>query len=136
MSCLWGNDKPMKTSESHSKDLQSQRFEALYRLSQMDTGDLSAIKNFALESAVQTTRSQIGYIYFMNEDETVLTLHAWSKSVMPECRVADPETEYQVVHTGLWGEALRQLKLSISNDIVKKHGAILIAVTRNIYVRV
>jgi hypothetical protein len=39
----------MKTSESHSKDLQSQRFEALYRLSQMDTGDLPAIKSFALE---------------------------------------------------------------------------------------
>ena len=91
MSCLWVNDKSMKTSESHSNDLQSQRFEALYRLSQMDTGDLSAIKDFALEPPVQTTRSQIGYIYFMNEDETVLTLHAWSKSVMPECRVADPE---------------------------------------------
>lgn len=106
----------MKVSESRSQLLQSQRFEALYRLSQMDTGDLVAIKNFALEAAVQTTQSCIGYIYFMNEDETLLTLHAWSESVMPECRVADPETEYQVVHTGLWGEAVRQRKPIITND--------------------
>lgn len=106
----------MNVSESRSQVLQSQRFEALYRLSQMDTDDLVAIKNFALEAAVLATQSRIGYIYFMNEDETLLTLHAWSESVMPECRVVDPETEYQVVLTGLWGEAVRQRKPIITND--------------------
>ncbi len=106
----------MNTSELHKQTLQSQRFESLYHLSQMDQGDLDAIKHFALEAAVQTTQSQIGYIYFMNEDETVLTLHAWSESVMPECLVVDPETEYLVAHTGLWGEAARQRKPIITND--------------------
>jgi PAS domain S-box-containing protein len=106
----------MNSSELRKQTLQSQRFEALYQLSQMDQGDLDAIKHFALEAAVQTTQSQIGYIYFMNEDETVLTLHAWSESVMPECLVVDPETEYLVAHTGLWGEAARQRKAIITND--------------------
>lgn len=99
----------------HKQTLQGQRFEALYHLSQMDPGDLGAIKNFALEAAVQTTQSQIGYIYFMNKDETVLTLHAWSDSVMAECFVVDPDTEYLVAHAGLRGESgfLQQRNLDV-----------------------
>ena len=96
--------------------LQSQRFEALYKLSQMDPNDAQAIKEFALEAAMQITQSKIGYIFFLNEDETVLALHVWSKSVMAECKVFEAKTEFKVADTGLWGEAIRQRKPVISND--------------------
>jgi len=103
-------------SHAHEADLNRARFETLYQLSKMYDEPEKAIKDFALEAAVQMTQSTIGYIYFMNEDETVLSIHAWSKGVMPECAIVEPQTEYLVSETGLWGEAARQRRPIITND--------------------
>jgi PAS domain S-box-containing protein len=92
------------------------RFQILYQLSQMYDESEEVIKDFALEAAVKMTRSKFGYIYFMNEDETLLSLHAWSKDVMSQCTVMEPQTEYLVADTGLWGEAARQRRPVITND--------------------
>jgi GAF domain-containing protein len=62
------------------------------------------------------TESQIGYLAFLNEDETVLTMYAWSKSAMEECRISDKPIIYPVETTGLWGEAVRQRRPIITND--------------------
>ena len=62
------------------------------------------------------TKSKIGYLAFMNEDETVLTMHSWSKEAMAECAIADKPLVYPLVTTGLWGEAARQRKPVVTND--------------------
>ena len=62
------------------------------------------------------TNSKIGYLAFMNEDETVLTMHSWSKTAMAQCAIIDKPIVYPVVNTGLWGEAVRQRKPVITND--------------------
>ena len=92
------------------------RFEVLYQLSQMGQEDEDTIKDFALEEAVRITDSSIGYLYFLDETESVLRLHAWSGQVMPMCRVENPPRDYQVSETGLWGEAVRQRRATITND--------------------
>jgi two-component system, OmpR family, phosphate regulon sensor histidine kinase PhoR len=69
--------------------LNEARLEALLKLSQMTEAPLQEITDFSLEQAVLLTKSQIGYLAFMNEDETVLTMHSWSKSAMRECAIAD-----------------------------------------------
>lgn len=97
------------------------KFESLYVLSQMAHESEQAIKDFCLDEAVRTTGSTIGYIYFVSEDESTLTLHAWSKGVMEACRVVDIKTEYQVSETGLWGESVRQRKPVITNDYLANH---------------
>ena len=51
------------------------RFQILHQLSQMYEEPEEVIKDFALEAAVKMTRSKIGYIFFMNENETMLSLH-------------------------------------------------------------
>ncbi len=60
--------------------------------------------------------SRIGYLAFMSEDETVLTMHSWSKSAMDRCTVRDLTRHYPVASTGLWGEAVRQRRPIITND--------------------
>jgi len=95
------------------------RFEALYTLSEMINEPESAILNFALEASTRVTDSEIGYIYFLNDDESELTLHAWSKDVMPQCSVQKYPDAYKVSETGLWGEAIRQRKPIITNDYEK-----------------
>ncbi len=96
--------------------LNEARLEAVLQLSHMTEAPLQQITDFALEQAVALTKSKIGYLAFMNEDETVLTMHSWSKEAMAKCAIADKPLVYPLVTTGLWGEAARQRKPIVTND--------------------
>ncbi len=92
------------------------RTKTLLELSQTSGQSAIQVANYALEGAVALTGSTIGYIAFANEDETVLTMHCWSKDAMQQCAIIDKPIVYQVKDTGLWGEAIRQRKPVITND--------------------
>ncbi|MPM08614.1 Sensor histidine kinase RcsC [bioreactor metagenome] len=92
------------------------RTRALLTLSQMYNAPLSEIADFILEEAIKLTGSKIGYIAFLNEAENVLSMHAWSREALEECRVSNVPREYPLEKTGLWGEAVRQRKPVITND--------------------
>jgi GAF domain-containing protein len=96
--------------------LDESRLETLLQLNQMTDAPLHEFTDFALEEAVRLTQSKIGYLAFMNEDETVLTIYSWSKTAMQQCAIINKPIVYQVVNTGLWGEAVRQRKPVITND--------------------
>jgi len=96
--------------------LERSRLEALLQLAQMAAAPVQEITDFALEAAVRLTGSKIGYLAFMNEDETILTMHSWSKTAMKQCAIIDKPMVYPVETTGLWGEAIRQRKPVITND--------------------
>jgi PAS domain S-box-containing protein len=96
--------------------LERSRLEALQQLGQMTDATLQQITDFALEEAVRLTQSEIGYLAFTTEDESVLIMHSWSKTAMKECAIIDKPIEYPVVTTGLWGEAVRQRQPVITND--------------------
>jgi PAS domain S-box-containing protein len=99
-----------------ARRLNESRLETLLQLNQMTDATLQEIASFAMEEAVRLTQSTIGYVAFMNEDETVLTMHAWSRAAMRECRIDDKPLDYPVEMTGLWGEAVRQRRPIITND--------------------
>lgn len=96
--------------------LNESRLEALWQLSQMTGASVKEITDFALEEGVRLTRSRIGYLAFMNEDETVLTMHSWSQTAMEQCAIIDKPIVYPMETTGLWGEAVRQRRPIITND--------------------
>jgi PAS domain S-box-containing protein len=96
--------------------LNEARLQALVQLNQMSGASVQRITDFALEAAVALTGSQIGYLAFVNEDETVLTMHSWSKTAMAQCAIQNKPIVYPVVTTGLWGEAVRQRKPVFTND--------------------
>lgn len=96
--------------------LDDQRIEALLKLNQMTDASLQEIASFAMEEAVRLTQSRIGYLAFANEDESVLTMYAWSRSAMRECGIEQKPLVYPVANTGLWGETVRQRKAIITND--------------------
>jgi sigma-B regulation protein RsbU (phosphoserine phosphatase) len=96
--------------------LDESRLEAVWQLSQMTKATLKEITDFALEEGVRLTKSKIGYLAFMNEDETVLTMQAWSKTAMQECAIIEKPLVYPLETTGLWGEAVRQRRPIITND--------------------
>lgn len=99
--------------------LNTERTQALLRLNQMSEASLQTITDFALEEAVRLTKSEIGYLAFLNEAENVLTMHSWSRSAMAECAVVDKPFIYPLETTGLWGEAVRQRRPIITNDYLE-----------------
>jgi two-component system, OmpR family, phosphate regulon sensor histidine kinase PhoR len=100
--------------------LSSQRMRALLHLNQMTDAALQQITDFALEEAVRLTQSTIGYLAFVSDDESILTMHSWSKAAMAECAIIDKPIVYPIASTGLWGEAVRQRKPVITNDYVSR----------------
>lgn len=96
--------------------LNAERMEALLQLNQMTSATRDEIFNFTFEAAVGLTRSKLGYLALMNEDETVMTMQLWSQEAMAECKVSGTPRIYPVETNGLWGEAVRQRRPIITND--------------------
>ncbi|MDG6245064.1 MAG: GAF domain-containing protein [Methanolobus sp.] len=98
------------------RHLEEERLEALVKLNSMAGASLSEITDFAREEAVRLTESTLGYLAFMNADETELIMHSWSESAMKECGIKYKHFVYPIKTTGLWGEAVRQRRPIITND--------------------
>ncbi|MFH1036179.1 MAG: PAS domain S-box protein [Pseudomonadota bacterium] len=96
--------------------LNAERQACLLKLHGMGDQSRQQICDFALDEAVKLTRSQFGYLYFMNPEESQLTVHAWSEEAGRQCRVEGRPSVYQIKDTGLWGEAVRQRRPVITND--------------------
>lgn len=109
--------------DSEALRLDESRLETLIHLGQMQDRPFQEIVNFALEEAVRLTRSQVGYLAFVNDSETHLTRYAWSLQTMQLCGIDNPPLIYEVEKTGLWGEAFRQRRPVITNDYAAPHPA-------------
>ncbi len=97
-------------------ELSNERLESLLRISQYQTNSIQELLDYALGEAIKLTHSKIGYIYFYNEKTRQFSLNTWSKEVMQECKVMNPQTVYDLDKTGCWGEAVRQRKPILIND--------------------
>ncbi len=96
--------------------LNAKRMNALLQLNQMTGATLDQVIDFAFEAALKLTKSPMGYLLSLNEDETILYMLTWSRSAMDECKIPNPSKIFQVTNTGLWGEAVRQRRPIITND--------------------
>jgi PAS domain S-box-containing protein len=92
------------------------RLKILYNLNQMQNFKESEIYDYALEKAIELCNSKIGFLGFLNEDESIVSIHAWSDDVMKICQVKDKNIDFVVEKTGIWGEVVRQRKPIIIND--------------------
>ncbi|MCU0632042.1 MAG: PAS domain S-box protein [Methanolinea sp.] len=72
--------------------------------------------SYAVEGAGSVTGSSLGYVAFLNDEETELMMYAWSQTAMQECSMREKPIIYPVEKTGLWGEAVRQRRPVITND--------------------
>jgi len=85
----------------------------LYNLQDLPEGNIC---NFVLESSLPITASKIGFLGFLNEDESLLRITAWSNTVMEQCQVHTKSLVLDVQNSGLWGEAVRQRHPVIINN--------------------
>ena len=92
------------------------RLTSLVNILQYEGKNIQDFLDYSLNELISLTESKLGYIYFYDESKQEFELNTWSKEVMKECEVVDPQTIYCLNNTGLWGEAVRQRKAIIDND--------------------
>ncbi|MBI4975887.1 MAG: GAF domain-containing protein [Spirochaetes bacterium] len=95
--------------------------QCLWNISQYRAKDMQDLLDFTLNESLALTGSTIGYIYHYSEEKKEFTLNTWSREVMKECAVMNPQTLYQLEKTGIWGEVVRQRKAIVVNDFDAPH---------------
>ena len=100
---------------------QAGRLQALVEILQYHPETIQDFLDHALDKAINLTESKIGYIYSYDEDRRQFEVNSWSKDVMKECAVFDPQTCYELDTTGIWGDAVRQRKPILLNDFQNDH---------------
>jgi PAS domain S-box-containing protein len=96
--------------------LDEARLEALVKLNDMAEAPFRQVADFALEEAVRVTTSKMGFLGFMSDDESVMTIHAWSTGAMQECAIGEKPKVFAIADAGLWGEVIRQRQPIVVND--------------------
>ncbi|MBP7735687.1 MAG: PAS domain S-box protein [Spirochaetes bacterium] len=96
--------------------LNNLRLDTLLKVNQMTDAPVEDIMKYVFEEAVRLTKSEIGYMGRMNDDETEMEVLAWSRNVMPECRTGEKTLLFPVASAGLWAEAVRQHRPIVTND--------------------
>ncbi len=87
--------------------------QAFLQLNEMAEQPMQTITDFALEKAIELTRSKIAYLVFVNSDGTLLTMHSWPKA--QRAGELAPRT-CPVAEAGRWVEAARQRRPVIANQ--------------------
>jgi PAS domain S-box-containing protein len=101
--------------------LEESRLDALLHLSRIGEAPLEEITEFTLEQAIALSHSKIGFLGFVNKDESLYTLHAVSRNVVKECNVTGHRLQWHVIDAGIWADAIREHKTLIVNDYSKPH---------------
>ncbi|MDD5179813.1 MAG: PAS domain S-box protein [Gallionellaceae bacterium] len=122
-----GHDVTERKQAEHRKEIEESRLRASLKFGRMPDADDKAILDLSLDEGVRVTESRYGFIGWINEDESVMTIHAWSKEAMAACAVEQPPIEYPIARAGIWAEPLRTRAPLILNDYAQtrhphKHG--------------
>ena len=105
------------------RKLSESRMKALLELYSMTHATYSEITRFLLDKGVELTKSKYGFVGLMNEDETVLKIHAWSEEAMVDCGISDKPIEFPIDQAGIWAEVVRQHRPIIVNDYLSPNPA-------------
>ncbi len=98
------------------RNVNERRLEAMVRMAKMNDRDFSDIVNYALETAVDLTKSEAGFVASYDRDRRVLRMLAWSKGAMKRCDMTNYPVEFPLDTTGVWGEPIRTGKSIVINN--------------------
>ncbi len=95
--------------------LSDMRLRAMFDLSQRaESLDERELLSHGLEEAIRLTGSRIGYVHFVNEDESI-ELVAWSRDTLAQSE-AGYDAHYPLALVGVWADSYRTGAPVIHND--------------------
>ena len=75
----------------------------------------SDITEKAIQEAVKITSSEMGYLHFVEADETEIHLTSWTEGVMDTCTV-EQQGHYSLENAGVWADSIRMREPVIYNN--------------------
>ena len=108
-----------------AKSLQANntKLEVLLNVSSLPSADVKAVSDHILQSITLITDSSYGFYGFVNEDETIMTIHSWSGEAMQNCTMVDKPSEFAICTAGIWAEAVRRREPLVLNNYADSHPA-------------
>ncbi|ADU61701.1 MAG: GAF domain-containing protein [Pseudodesulfovibrio sp.] len=101
--------------------LNGERQELLLDLDKMVNASQQELLDFALEASLKAAQSRIAFVGLLDDDESGMALHAWSKDVLIGCGVQDTLIHFPIVQAGLWGDCVRHRRPFFVNDYTVDH---------------
>jgi len=77
---------------------------------------LEAIQVATLDELEALTGSRIGFFHFVGDDETTLSLAAWSTRTSEHCRIEGKGLCYSLAEAGIWADCIRQRQSVIYDE--------------------
>jgi PAS domain S-box-containing protein len=96
--------------------LQTMRLESLVGLHQLMNASEQEIMDFCLDATLKAVQSDLSFIGWIDEDESMLAIRAWSQGAMRQCAVGGELPHSPIADAGLWAECIRQRKPIIVNE--------------------
>ncbi|NPD48100.1 MULTISPECIES: ATP-binding protein [unclassified Lentimicrobium] len=114
-----GYDISGETKYNQERKLNELRLETLVELGNMTNNSFEDIHDFTLKKAIELTNSNIGFLAFVNDEETEAQIFKWSKTVMNNCNMEEINMSFNTVEAGIWADVIRSKKPTIINDYSK-----------------
>ncbi|NLX12570.1 MAG: PAS domain S-box protein [Phycisphaerales bacterium] len=99
------------------------KLQALWSVASLSDANIKNVADHILASIVRMTQSRYGFYGFVNDDESIMTIHAWSGEAMQDCSLVDQPQVFPVCKAGIWAEAIRRRETLIVNDYAAVHEA-------------
>ena len=90
--------------------------QAILQIGRMIGAEDAAIIDYCLEECIRLTRSRYGCIARLSDDESKLSILAWSKGVIEDCALEPKHDAADVGPVGIWSEVIRGREAIICND--------------------
>ena len=97
------------------------KLELLWGVASLAEAEIKTISDHILVGITRISASQYGFYGFVNEDESVMTIHSWSGDAMQDCTMVSKPTDFSVCQAGVWAEAIRRRAPLILNDYGATH---------------
>lgn len=99
--------------------LNEARMEALLKIAQTEGGTIEDLADLVLAESISLTNSLDGFLGFVSEDQTRLTLHARSLHSLSQCGIKDPCREYLLEGWGVWRDIVQQKCPRVVNQVAE-----------------
>lgn len=99
------------------------KLEAFWDVATIEDKDVKTFCDQVLASLTKMTMSPFGFYGFLNDDESVMTIHSWSGEAMKGCSMVTKPSDFPIEQAGVWGEAIRHRAPFILNEYDVHHPA-------------
>lgn len=113
--CIGNDISDRKRAEEVLRQDES-RLQSLLELSQMRDVSIRKISDFVLEKLVELTKSEVGWLGFMEGGEETLTLHVLLRGSEGFCNLSDKPSHFPVENTVTWAQASKDRRVVLIND--------------------